>query len=774
MADFKFSPDLFLEVIELERFQKFLDTDGFRKQIVDNSVSFGLIKYGTNSTATNGRVVRNTDYLTEKILTISTLRAIDRDGLFLVAENLDRIVPSDGYWYWVKVQHAYSSQEVGSISLSINGDLVGVGTEFTKVLRGMPNFPARIKFIDSAHNTLEYDVLEVIDDTHATVVHPACSSTGTATFVVEEALHYSVVGTFTPGVAVPPENKYPFRYDSIKLSLVRESINNTPPASISGKEFYLARVKVVGADLVIQDKRTEWWTTSGMYESRETTQTANPLIGIESIKWTNALSPAYKNRVEIAWGMRSTNWSADTSKNIVTVFGSTLGGRFKTIDDFTDGDFDRWRIYTSNGNYSRIVSSIKQGSAINLTLDVLNIDDYSSDGGLTFNTFESVTIVPDSEEIEIQFISISGAFDNTSANFVFPINQQLGRCEIDVSVAEETFYNVQYRYKTFKTYSPWSALPTDTVGYYSETSFNDQGILNAEQNDRVRYPYIGSLTNNYIRLLAAPFSYSKTIAKVYKGDLLGIKTISNIGATQEVHELIVGTSERYHYFTGGNLLENDVIISLSDVNAIPGNSFRLHFDFTTNILNNRTIKIYRGYPQAPILLKELKYGDICEMRNREGGIFIEFTFSDQGRWDVSYQNYDLGQPFEIKMFDGDVSSYFDASLDGRIRGYYGWKVYSVMAGRVPVGYGSYTDEYGSANYEIGGQGGKQKHTLSVLEMPEHDHNQESGSNATVGWQGDGSRNQFGPITIKTGKTGGSSAHNNMQPYRVLAYIKKLY
>ena len=40
MSKFKFSPDLFLEAIELNRFADFLDEQGFRKNILENSISF--------------------------------------------------------------------------------------------------------------------------------------------------------------------------------------------------------------------------------------------------------------------------------------------------------------------------------------------------------------------------------------------------------------------------------------------------------------------------------------------------------------------------------------------------------------------------------------------------------------------------------------------------------------------------------------------------------------------------------------------------------------
>jgi len=342
MSDFKFSPNLFLEVVELNKLKSFLDAEGFRKNLLQNTISFGLIKKNDDLLFTNGRVERDLDTVTgDKSIKIGALQAIDNQGLFISSPQISSvIVPNDGKWHWVKIKHSYNPIEEGKVSLAVNGDLTGVGTKFTESLRGMPNFPARVKFNNSQYNTLEYDVLEVIDDQHAIIMHPAANGTGIATFEVENNLDYSVVGTFTPGVAIDQVDKYPFQYDSVQYELVEEDIVNTRPTFIQNQEFYLARIKIIGADVIIQDKRIEWWESQGKISNLEIDTSINPLIGIESVKWQNLLSPSDMNQVFIAWGMRSQNWAVDSSKNIVTLFGSATGGVFKTTDDFTNGDFD--------------------------------------------------------------------------------------------------------------------------------------------------------------------------------------------------------------------------------------------------------------------------------------------------------------------------------------------------------------------------------------------------------------------------------------------------
>lgn len=723
MSNFKFSSDLFLEVAELERFKMFLDKDGFRKNILDNTIRFGLIK--NDQLFSNGRVERDLDTIVgQKTIKIRELKAINNQGQFICSQEINGIpVPSDGEWYWVKISHQYTNQEQGLVSLAVNGDMTGVNTKFKEVLRGMPNFPARIKFLNSQYNTLEYDILEVIDDQHATIVHPANMGSGVATFDIEAGLKYAVVGTFTPGVAVPSLNKYPFEYDSVKYDIIKETISNVRPSYISGQEFYIARIKVDGSTVLIQDKRIEHWETNESYQEIEILrEEVNPLIGVEYIKWQNQMSPADKNEVYIAWGMRSQNWAIDSSNNIVTLFGSSLGGKFKSVSDFTDGDFNGWRVYTPNGNYSRVIASIKQGQAINLTLDLLDIDNYSPDGGLSFNNAgvnaDWIQVVPNCEEVEIQFSADPiDAQLNVDQIFIFPTNTLIARCDIDVYKNPSCKYNVKYRYKSYKEYTEWNILPSDNVGYITEQSFNANGTLKLS-TDIVLYPYISNDTGGYIQLVLSPDAYTLFITKVFKGDLIGVKTITSFNAIQ-VYELRVGVDKRYQFITGNIVLDDDVYISLSNDNAVEGNEFRIHFDGNIQ-LNGHKIYIVRDYVSGtPVYIKTISDGDIYEMKNRDGGILFDCVFSDTASWNVVYQNYDLGQPFETKMFSGDSSLMFDDSGLGKVKGWFGYALMNGNNGTQDIS-NRFILAAGGA-IESGTIGGSNKITLQLANLPPHRH-----------------------------------------------------
>ena len=90
-----------------------------------------------------------------------------------------------------------------------------------------------------------------------------------------------------------------------------------------------------------------------------------------------------------------------------------------------------------------------------------------------------------------------------------------------------------------------------------------------------------------------------------------------------------------------------------------------------------------------------------------------------------------------------------------------------FGGRVPLGR---NDTY----WEIGARGGAERHTLTISEMPSHNHtmsNQSNGHNGsgkvTAGGENPEGNNPY------TDNTGGGLSHNNMQPYIVVLYLIKL-
>jgi hypothetical protein len=107
----------------------------------------------------------------------------------------------------------------------------------------------------------------------------------------------------------------------------------------------------------------------------------------------------------------------------------------------------------------------------------------------------------------------------------------------------------------------------------------------------------------------------------------------------------------------------------------------------------------------------------------------------------------------------------------------GWSSVTELSGRFVVGVGN-SNTNGSSNITLRKQGGKAAHTLTVAEMPSHDHSLVGGGN--IGNIGNGPAwtgypNGESPAyvhTIRAGYTGGNQPHPIMPPYYALLYCKK--
>jgi microcystin-dependent protein len=95
-----------------------------------------------------------------------------------------------------------------------------------------------------------------------------------------------------------------------------------------------------------------------------------------------------------------------------------------------------------------------------------------------------------------------------------------------------------------------------------------------------------------------------------------------------------------------------------------------------------------------------------------------------------------------------------------------------LQGRAPIHMGS--------GHTLGDRGGQQNHTLSISEIPTHNHQVKASSDATGGnanptgrFLGGGNNAYHSPTNLTTmdpgavASVGGSQAHENMQPYLVL-------
>lgn len=127
----------------------------------------------------------------------------------------------------------------------------------------------------------------------------------------------------------------------------------------------------------------------------------------------------------------------------------------------------------------------------------------------------------------------------------------------------------------------------------------------------------------------------------------------------------------------------------------------------------------------------------------------------------------LGVAFPI----GKIEMFYDAEDHSNYMGFT-WERTAV--GKVLVGIDSTDTDFNT----IGKTGGEKKHTLTINEMPSHAHSingKQSAGNPMAGSEMAvaGGNNEWATNPLNTQESGGSQPHNNLQPYQVVAYWKRI-
>lgn len=630
MSNVKISSNQYLGSLELNRIVQFLSDDGFKKTFLENSSTFGVFQK-------DGSAFEN--FLVTQGANIGTIKhtdgiAIDSQANIIVKPAEDNIaIPDDNTPRLLRIRHTFSSEEEGTVSISADGTVTGVGTKFTESLRGLPGkYVSKLKFNNSVSNTSEYFVAEVVDDTTILLQ---------GELIAEVDLTYSVIGTFDPNFSISAADKEVFQFDSCELDLVLES-----NVLVQGQEFYIARVTNDGGNLTIQDLRSRYLYKSSYQAKKETIDFGeNPLIGVESVKFNNPASARDQNIVRVGWGMRSSNWSYNPSLNRVTI-NAGEGGGYTSTADFQDNDFDGWRLYVSSSEYYRVKSSFKQGAQININLET---SDYEK-----FTPGTEISVVPNSDNILLRFsANPDDNFPNAEQRFMFPIRD--GFADVQVLVYQDvSSYIVKYQYRSVDVYSQELLIPSFTVGYLSEVSFNGDGTLRPAV-DRVRVPYNSSETTGFITLNASATSYSKVVEQFVLGDLSGVNRteLDNLTPTRS---LFVGTSKLYQVFEGSITLTVDHFIDLRPDDARESNEFILIFDQSID-LSGFTIRITQGFVNPGDIGNELfAFDDFWTTRANEQNLTIRCIF-DGTNWIVKPDASAFAQTVAAALLpDGSINA----------------------------------------------------------------------------------------------------------------------
>lgn len=116
-----------------------------------------------------------------------------------------------------------------------------------------------------------------------------------------------------------------------------------------------------------------------------------------------------------------------------------------------------------------------------------------------------------------------------------------------------------------------------------------------------------------------------------------------------------------------------------------------------------------------------------------------------------------------------VEVFFDAEDHSNFLGFQ-WE--KVSQGRIPIGLDTSDIDFNT----IGKTGGEKEHTLTINEMPNHNHKtiaygQAASGETLASANGLGGNKEGADFNIS--KTGGGQAHNNMPPYIVMAFWKRI-
>jgi hypothetical protein len=286
---------MFLEKEELNRWQEFLQQSTLNPVFLANTKDWGIVDF-QNDLLASYKIEVGTNAGTVKLSKASY--AIDKNGALIYSPIFDNYaIPNDSAYYWLKIGYQTSALEVGTLSIDTVGNISGVGTAFTSVLRGSSaGTPTKIKFYKSggAVNNQIYEVVSVTSDTAAILA---------GSFTAESNLSYVVLGTFVLGEALTGTQELgDYIYDSCLFTLVPEVSVDVPPALVDADlEFYTARIRNVGGTVTVTDKRTAWWT----FSLRDALLAANNLDDVENVATTltnlGVYSKAYIDAILIGW-----------------------------------------------------------------------------------------------------------------------------------------------------------------------------------------------------------------------------------------------------------------------------------------------------------------------------------------------------------------------------------------------------------------------------------------------------------------------------------------
>ena len=395
MSRLKFSSNLFLEVNELQRFNKFLEEDGWKRAMKAISKNFGIVENASNSyfkvTARSG---------SNSVIVINAGIAFDSNmDAIVMTDDLELSVGNTGSNRWVILSRAVTNEEQGTVNINSDGSLSGIGTEFTKVLRGQPNFPVKVKF-NSTSNNGEYEVVSVTSDTSAIL---------SGSFVNQSNIKYSVVGTFTPGFQPTENNKMIYEYDSYNI----EVVDSEDRPAVSEDEFILAMISFdASGSMNVSHERIRYMFNNPYTQSDESDNSNDPLVSLLSTGVVGGIhavgSAAAEFELIMEHGYTVTRHELLTTSTSNTFNIISGQSNFLGTGNIPDGMFRGWLLVNrANMKYALIDDNS------NKSLYISNLDT-----SIILDSGNDFIIVPNCNEIEYE-VTVSNNVDRPNIPFYF-------------------------------------------------------------------------------------------------------------------------------------------------------------------------------------------------------------------------------------------------------------------------------------------------------------------------------------------------------------------
>lgn len=393
MSRLKLSPNLFLEVNELQQLVRFLSDDGYKLAMKSIAKSFGIVRNAENTffkvTVKPG---------TNDVVVINPGVAFDTEMNAIVMEDaLELQITDTETKRWLVLSRAVKNFEKGTVNIAVDGSITGAGTQFTKVLRGQPNFPTKVKF-DSQLNSGEYEVVNVISDTSAILA---------GAFSSESGVQYSVIGTFAPGFQPYAENKQIYEYDSYSIRV----IDSPDKPVVSADEFIIAGITFdsIGGAMNVSDERIYSLFNE---PKQEKTYSTNPLASLLSvaaiggIKAVDIVSVDLELIIEHGYKVDLFELVTTTTYNLFNITSGSCN--YLQDGDIPDDMFKGWLLVNrKNMKYVTIDGNV------NKSLIISNIDPT-----LILNSGNDFIIVPNFLEMEYE-VKVSSNVNMPAKPFYF-------------------------------------------------------------------------------------------------------------------------------------------------------------------------------------------------------------------------------------------------------------------------------------------------------------------------------------------------------------------